>query len=261
MKHLIPWLALAAIVPAAHAALIASYTFDSNPGGLVDNSGAGIAGNLTLGSNGSIDTTTATGDSSAGSLRLLSAAPAGDSAGGNGAVSANNLTWSSGQQFSSVDFWVKWDTAATADTNPTMIGLGIIANGGRFDIRRDNSNNNVRLEFNGAFYTYSGVNAFDGSWHRIVVTNVGQNFGGALNNAANFSVTVDGTALTGTAGGTGTNTFNTGTGPLRIGDSINDNLRDFTGWIDNVNLYAVPEPSSAAFGALGLLALLRRRRG
>lgn len=33
-----------------------------------------------------------------------------------------------------------------------------------------------------------------------------------------------------------------------------------TGWIDNVSITAVPEPSTALLGGLGLLGLLRRRR-
>lgn len=60
---------------------------------------------------------------------------------------------------------------------------------------------------------------------------------------------------------------NTGTGTGQIGlrilriDADNTAVEgDSTIWMDNLSVTAVPEPSAALLGGLGLLALLRRRR-
>lgn len=260
MKPNIPILlcCLISLPCSVQAALIAHYTFD-------EDGTATVGSNATLGVNASISTTTtAVG---AGSLALV---PGGtpDTSGDDGAVSGNSFTWTSDTR--SVAFWMQ--ASGTQDTNATMISLGSgTGAGNRFDVRL--LGGNLRLEVQSGGVTTT-VPVGDGSWYHVTI---------ALTDPATVASTQyfvhdSSAALVASGSFTGSTTaIATGTGPLRMGDSYQDNTRDFSGFLDDVRLYdnalnvtdaqalaqmwsPVPEPSAALLGGLGLLALLRRRR-
>ncbi|SHI42974.1 PEP-CTERM protein-sorting domain-containing protein [Rubritalea squalenifaciens DSM 18772] len=244
-----------ALVPCANAALIAHYTFDS------DGTDSGTSGGeAILGDSGSINNS---GAAVGGGYLDLAGSPLTDTAGGDGAVSTNTFDWSS-SDVRTLSFWVMAAEGDTGDTNATLISLGSGAGGGtRFDVRLDGEN--LRLEVqSGGSTTASDI--VDGSWHHVAI--VVNNSTSTVNDVDYY---IDGSFVGSFANA---QSINTGTGPLRMGDSYQDTGRDFKGGLDDVRLYdealtsgqiaalaAVPEPSSTALiGLTGLGFLLRRRR-
>lgn len=249
------WIAafVAAATVASHASLVAHYTFDT------DGADSGTSGGVAaLGDAASI---TATSKVGAGALDLAGS-PGTDTAGADGAVSANSFTWTTDTR--TVAFWMKAASGDAGDANATMISLGSGTGGGnRFDVRLNGDN--LRLEVQGGGQNTS-VALADGSWHHvaIVVTD------GAT--VATTQYSIDGGTLT-AFGGSGT-AIATGIGPLRMGDSYQDDGRDFKGSLDDVRLYdtvlsqaeitalaAIPEPATLGLVALfgGGVLFIRRR--
>ncbi len=245
--------ATVAVTLPANAALIAHYTFDTD-------ASATVGTDATLGDAASISTESIIGS---GSLSL-SGAPATDGAGTNGAVSGNSFSWGA-SDVRTVAFWMKANSGDFGDDAATLISLGGGTDGGsRFDVAING--NNLRLEVQSGGSTSGSVVA-DGSWHHIAV--VVPNATSTVNDVNYY--------IDGTLAGTFSNaqSINTGTGPLRMGDSYQDTGRDLKGFLDDVRVYdealdatsiaalatvPIPEPSSTALLGLGGLALILRRR-
>lgn len=234
--------------------MVAHYTFDA------DGSDSGTSGgSASLGDAASISTT---GAAVGAGFLSLSGSPTTDGSGDDGAVSANSFAWAT-SDIRTVAFWAQATAGDVGDSNATMVSLGSgTGTGNRFDIRL--TGNALRLELQGGGSTTSTIVA-DGTWHHIavVVPNAATTLGQAL-------LYFDGTEVSGAF--SGSTAINTGSGPLRMGDSYQDTSRDFKGGLDDVRLYdevldasaiaalAVPEPSVMLLGSLGILGLMRRRR-
>jgi len=236
----------------SYASLIAHYTFD------IDGS-ATVGTDAALGDAASIDTANA--KVGAGALSL-SGAPTVDGSGNDGAVSGNSFNWTASDE-RTVAFWMRATANDKGDANATMLSLGTGGGSGiRFDVRL--TGNNLRLEVQGAGTNTTEAIA-DGTWRHIAI--VVPNATSTLGNVQYY--------IDGSLGGTfsGAQNINTGTAPLRIGDSFQDTARDFKGLIDDVKIFdsalnasevmaltVVPEPSSTALLGLGALSLVLRRR-
>lgn len=246
-------------VSSANGALIAHYTFDD------DGTDSGTSGGTaTLGGAGSIDK----GNYAVGSGSLsLSGTPGTDTSGADGAVSANSFTWTTDTR--TVAFWVQVGTQT--DSNPTMISLGGGAGTGtRYDIRLT-AGGALRLEVQSGFSDTTAI-LTGGDWYHVTVTNGD----GATVGTTTYFVHDQNANLVYTGNFSSGTEVNTGTGPLRVGDSYQDIGRDFVGNIDDVRLYDevfnqsqaqalatqfVPEPSSTALiGLAGLGFIIRRKR-
>jgi|GEM_PF-7046195 len=251
-------LALLLLPGLSPAALIAHYTFDAD-------GTAAVGADATLGDAATIDNTS----SAVGAGSLLLGGPVTDGAGNNGAVSGNSFAWATDTR--SVAFWMQAGTQT--DANPTMVSLGSGAGAGnRFDVRLNGSNLRLEVQSGGSNTT---VPVGDGSWYHVTIVVPSD---GSTVATTEYYVHDTSAALvaSGAFGGSGTG-IATGDGPLRVGDSYQDGTRDFIGHIDDLRLYdealdataaqslaalwnPVPEPHTALLGALGCLALLRRRR-
>jgi hypothetical protein len=255
----------------AHAALIAHYTFDSvyDTNKTADSVGSAFA---SLGGRVVVNTTVP-GRIGGGALEMLGG---GATVGpGDGAVTSNNFSWANDAR--TVTFWwrAKAPNANTSDGAFVSFGDNS-ANGTRFEIKEQQGTTNtgpLRIEVQGAGLGTNPTNFDDGNWHFVAVT---------VPNSATFAeiawfAGVRGGSLSGNLNTSGsTLAIATGTGPLAFGDSIlatGTNDRVPNGYIDDFRLYnevltmeqisalyAIPEPSAALLGGLGLLALLRRRR-
>lgn len=205
----------------SRSALIAHYEFESGDSTTPDSSAVGAAA---LGPAASLVTNCSflgVGSLHTDPTMASDTAPQGQ----DGAYSTNNYTWASDTR--TVAFWVKADPTQP-DANATMISLGSgTGNGNRFDIRL--SNGALRLELQGAGVTTSAL-LNDNMWHHVAVV-----VPGATATLADALLYVDGTPVENTS--TSTLAVNTGTGPLRVGDSYWDAGRDFNGYLDDVRLY------------------------
>jgi hypothetical protein len=285
MKSTNPLLSLAAFVGlvlvagSAHAALIAHYTFDSayDTNKTADSVGSAFA---TLGGGVAINTTVA-GRLGSGVLDMTNANGSG-TASVDGAVTSNNFAWTTGDA-RTITFWWKAKTPVANSGEGAFVSFGnTFANGNRFDIKEQGAPTSVatlRVEVQGAGLGSNPTNFDDGNWHFVAVT---------VPNSATFAdiawfAGVRAGSLSGDLNtSTSTLAIATGTSPLVFGDSIiiggaGDN-RTPNGYLDDFQLYdevltteqisylynnpgsAIPEPSAALLGGLGLLALLRRRR-
>ncbi len=221
----------------SRGALIAYYTFDDPANG-----GAASAGTAaTLRDNASITQTISDIAVGTGALELTT--PQTEVA--NGAISGNDFDWTNDTR--SVAFWMKAGTQS--DSNPTMISLGSGAGAGtgtRFDIRLSGSE--LRLELQGGGSTISGTNLTDDNWYLVGVV-----VPTSPATLASTSYYIYDSSATQVATGTfsGSTAINTGTGPLRIGDSYQDTGRDFVGFLDEVRVYdsALTEPEVQALAA------------
>lgn len=269
-----------AITSPSQAALLAHYQFDGNA------SDAGTSGGTaTLGSAAAITTGAMAWDgndvndivSAVGSGALRLTTPTTDTTGSDGAVSANDFNWGASglnSDIRSVAFWMRAD--GTQDTNATMLSLGSgNGAGNRFDVRLTGSA--LRLEIQSGGTTTTAV-VGDGNWYHVTLS-----VSLAASTLADVQYFIHDTTATlitnGSGSMSGANAINTGTGPLRIGDSYQDFSRDFAGLLDDVRLYdtaltetdaanlagmwaptMIPEPSVAIVSGLGLFGLLLRRR-
>jgi hypothetical protein len=226
--HLTSIAALIAAVALAHADLVAHYDFDT-----VETSG-GVSTTdevTTGGTNFATGGSRATFDQSrrrlgTGSLVLKSVGGT-EVAGNDGAVSSNTFDWSS-SDVRTIAFWMRAAVTQT-DSQPTMISFRVAtgtANFQRFDVRLDAGKLRVELQ-GGGFTTASVLN--DDKWHHVAVV-----VPLASSTLGNVMYYIDG-QLIGTM--TGTSAINTATSPLRMGDSLHDASRDFTGALDDVRLY------------------------
>ncbi|MCU0782108.1 MAG: autotransporter-associated beta strand repeat-containing protein, partial [Akkermansiaceae bacterium] len=221
----------------ASASLVAHYTFNdpANPGAAA----VGTAANL--GKNASI--TTIDPAVGIGALRLTNNSGS-DTSGSDGAVSGNTFSWSNDVR--TVAFWMR--AQGTQDTNATMISLGAgTSNGNRFDVRLNGTN--LRLEVQGGGVNTS-VAVGNGNWYHVTIVVPGD--GATVANAQYFvHNTSAGLVGSGTFSGSST-AINTGTGPLRMGDSYQDTSRDFFGVLDDVRLYtsALTQTEAQALAAL-----------
>jgi hypothetical protein len=214
-----------------HADLIAHYNFDT----VTETSGVFTTDEVT-----SLGTDFATAGSRAefsqncrrlgvGSL-ILENRSSSDVVGVNdGALSTNTFNWST-SDVRTVAFWMKAAVTQT-DTFPTMVSFRSAtgtANGARFDVRMDAGK--LRLELQGGGFTAtSAISLNDNQWHHVAVV-VPQ----AASTLANVKYYIDGQPI-GTM--TGTAAINTATSQLRMGDSLHDINRDFTGSLDDVRVY------------------------
>ena len=197
--------------------LLAHYTFD------VDGT-ATIGADAVLGAAASIDAL----DPVIGVGALaLSGAPDPETTGNDGAVSGNVFDWSS-DDTRTVAFWMKTTAGDVGDVYPTMISLGSGVGGGdRFDIRLDGDA--LRLEVQGGGSTTTSTNLVDGVWHHVAV--VVPSDGATVSSVLYY---IDGLYVANFDNG---QNVNTGTGPLRMGDSYHGLTRDFKGSLDDVRLY------------------------
>jgi len=196
---------------------LAHYTFD------VDGT-ATVGTDAILGSAASIDPT----DPAMGAGALALSGVIDDQIQGtDGAVSGNNFDWSA-SDVRTVAFWMKATAGDHGDIYSTMISMGAgIGAGQRFDIRLDGDK--LRLEVQGGGTTTTTTNITDGTWHHVAV--VVPVDGAKVSDVLYY---VDGTYIGNFASGTA---INTGTGPLRMGDSYQGATRDFKGSLDDVRLY------------------------
>jgi len=226
--HLTSLAILLATGALAHAALIAHYDFDTveTSGGVsttkeVTSGGANFA---TGGSRATFDQ----GNRRLGTGSLVLKNRGGTEVPGNdGAVSSNTFDWS-GSDVRTVAFWMR-ATVTQTDPQPTMISFRVAtgtANFQRFDVRLDAGK--LRLELQGGGFTTSSA-LHDDKWHHVAVV-----VPLAVATLGDVKYYIDG-AFIGTM--TGTFAINTATSPLRMGDSLHDASRDFTGALDDVRLY------------------------
>ncbi len=139
------------------------------------------------------------------------------------------------------------------------------------DIRLEVKNGGLRMEVSSGGFDFAGTLS-NSVWHMVAFV---MNANDKINDV---DVYIDGTYTTRTDAAGTSRLINTAPGnvPGKIGEvgfgSDQVNARAFTGLLDQVQIYnsaldatalnalAVPEPSAALLGALGTLALLRRRR-
>ncbi|QDU58702.1 LamG domain-containing protein [Aeoliella mucimassa] len=225
------------------AALVTHYPFDAD-------GSATVGADATLGGSASIDNS----DYAVGSGSLALSAATDDALGEDGAVSGDSFTWTS--DIRTVAFWMKGTAGDHGDSFSTLISLGAGTGAGeRFDVRLDGDA--LRLEVQSGGFTTSSIVA-DDQWHHIaVVVPIDEA------TVSDVQYYIDGLYVDNF---NHTRAIATAEGPLRIGDSYQDNGRDFKGNIDDVRLYdsalsaqeiadlaAVPEPST--------ICLLVRRPG
>ena len=161
----------------------------------------------------------------AGSL-ALSGAPSPDTSGNDGAVTATSYDWSA-SDIRTVAFWMKAVSGDKGDSNATMISLGSGTGGGnRFDIRLNGDALRLEVQSGG---TTTTSNIADGTWHHIAIV-----VPNASSTVADTAYYIDGSYVGNFSDSTA---LATGVGPLRVGDSYQDDGRDFKGNIDDVQLY------------------------
>jgi len=257
MKSLITAVCLAS-VSGANAALVSYYSFDTQ--NAADSSGSGNNGTLVGGATFSATEKPAALTGSTHSLAL------------DGTDGRVNVPHSSSLSFSggvvTVSMWLR---SSAGDTGEYLRVISK-SNGPGFELQRAVATNNASLRIdtpvtdgNNQQKSLGGI--WNGGWHHVVFT---------LNNGAS-SIWVDGVKSTSTY--LGTNISNTSA--LVIGDTDEENPREFGGWLDDVaiwdhaisdadvaGLYAgtlsplgvIPEVSSFALSMIGATMLLRRRR-
>jgi hypothetical protein len=256
----------------AHAALIAHYTFDSvyDTNKTADSVGSAFA---TLGGRVVVNTTVP-GRIGGGVLEMLGGGTIHGPS--EGAVTSNSFSWANDAR--TITFWWKAKSPNVNTSDGTFVSFGTEpTNGERFDIKELGSNL-LRVEMQGTGQNTNPSNFDDGNWHFVAVTVPNA---AAFRDIAWYSGTRGGTLSGDLNASTSTNTIATGTSAIAFGDSIVTTLtlptattdRVPNGYMDDFRLYdevlttqqilalyAIPEPSSALLGGLGLLALLRRRR-
>jgi hypothetical protein len=139
------------------------------------------------------------------------------------------------------------------------------------DIRLEVKNGGLRMEISSGGFDFAGTLS-NSAWHMVAFV---MNANDRINDV---DVYVDGIYTTRTDAAGTSRSINTAPGNVsgKIGEvafgSDQVNARGFTGLLDQVRIYdtalsasqlnalAVPEPSAAILGGLGLLALMRRRR-
>ncbi|MBN8459059.1 MAG: LamG domain-containing protein [Verrucomicrobia bacterium] len=159
----------------------------------------------------------------------------------DGALSNNTFNWSA-SDVRTIAFWMKAAVTQT-DAQPTMVSFRSAAgtaNGQRFDVRLDAGKLRVELQGGGSTAT-SAASLNDNNWHHVAVV-----VPLATSTLANVKYYIDGQLI---GNFSGTASINTATSQLRMGDSLHDNNRDFTGSLDDVRVY------NEALGDAAVLAL------
>lgn len=151
-----------------------------------------------------------------------------------------------------------------------IFGFGQNANGEKWNFRTQDDNGtidgNIRVEVNGGYITGSTV-VVDNTWHHVAMTWEDD----GTPNVQEVKLYVDGVLeIVNTSQSNVINTDTVNGIDLNIGDDHSG--RNWNGWLDDIRIYdevldanaiaalaAVPEPSSALLGFLGLGSLLLRR--
>jgi MYXO-CTERM domain-containing protein len=268
--------------PAAHAALIAHYTFDAVDAVNGTTTPDSVAGGAFATLNGlSINSTTGTAKVGAGALEM--------SGTGTGARTSNTFAWATDTR--TIAFWWKTklvpdpenpEASIPADTGQgTYVSMGgsgtaPAAANGRFDLRELGNPNTatLRLETQGGGNLINTTPEIDnGNWHLITVVVPSET--ATLGDVRAY---VNGNTATDLfAGNTSAAAINTITSALVFGDSVLGG-RVPNGYLDDFQLYdealtttqiqylynnpgsVVPEPAAAALGLVGVGAFFLRRR-
>lgn len=259
----INWIiALLAAMGTSQAALVAHWTFDADAS---DSSGNGLDG--TLKGNAAISTVSKVGG---GSLYCASDGDYAEILGNSNITVPTHLP--TGAADRTIAFFMKMEVDPT-DTSPTMLSYGnapSVPNGARFDILLDSSGK-LRFESSGppsGTFTPGYTESYSGNWVHVAMT--------YSQSEGILEAFVDGVSV-----GTRTGVINTGGNTatpdhaftLNIGNSANDSLRNFQGYLDDVRIYdtvlsgtelqglaSIPEPAVSGLAGLGVLGLFLRRR-
>ena len=262
----IPVLLASALTTAAPAALVAQWDFEegsgttttANPpsGGIVSDV-LGTSVSWTTNTPGAASTSAISFDGTGRFGTNLNAATVGI----NGSGAKTIVSWIRTTQADKRYFW-GW-----SPDNGLVPGSDL-----RFAIE---DSGKLRFEVSGGFTRYDDLSLNDGEWHMVAaIINPGDTI-------ADVDFYIDGNLYAPTANTTATiNTTGTGTGGAANPNEFffasggNTNSQLWIGDLDDFRIYdtalteteldgiysAIPEPSSAFLGGLGLLALLRRRR-